>query len=91
MIRQFFVSLVLGLVMIVGLGMSPVLAEKYTQTQQMPTQTEQTYKQEPYVQSQQTYKQEPYTQPEQTYKQEPYTQTEQKNAQTKQKSQNIEE
>lgn len=91
MIRRFFVSLVLALVLIVSLGMSPVLAEKYTQTQQAPTQTDQSYKQEPYVQSQQTYKQEPYTQAEQTYKQEPYTQTEQKTAQTNQKSQNIEE
>lgn len=85
MIRRFLVSLLLALVVIVSLGMSPVLAEKqYTQTKQMPSQTEQTYKQEPYVQSQQTYKQEP-------YKQEPYTQTEQKPTQTDQKPKTVED
>ena len=78
MIRRFFVSLLLALVIILGFNASPVLAEKqYSQLEQMPTQTDQTFKQEPYTQSEQTFKQEPYTQSQQTFKQEPYTQSQQ--------------
>ena len=78
MIRRLLLSLALALIIFFVINISPVLAEnQYTQTNQMPPQTDQTFKQEPYTQTKQTFKQEPYIQTEQHPKQEPYMQSKQ--------------
>ncbi|MEG3436699.1 hypothetical protein V0288_06160 [Pannus brasiliensis CCIBt3594] len=87
MIRRFIASIALALVIILSVAISPVLAEQqYSQSQQVPEQTEQKSTQKPYTQTQQMppqteqrASQKPYTQSQQSYEgQKQYSQTQQK-------------
>jgi hypothetical protein len=75
MIRRFFALISLTIALVIGVALSPVLAEsQYTQSQQTPASTEQKSTQKPYSQTSQMPEQtgqrpeqKPYSQSKQSY------------------------